>query len=107
MDPNDSVGILDSYFPEAKFFTSYERFERFLYKKKIEETSIDYITVCSPNYLHDTHCRLALSHNAHAICEKPLVLHLKNLERLQQAEREIGKKIFAFFSYGIIRRLKP
>ena len=94
MDPSDSVGILDRYFPNAQFFTSFERFERFASKQKETEQPIDYVSICSPNYLHDTHCRFALHNNAHAICEKPLVLMLDNLERLRNFEKEAGKKIF-------------
>ena len=93
MDPSDSVGILDRYFPEAKFFTSYERFERFLFKKKTDNNPVDYISICSPNYLHDTHCRLALNNGANAICEKPLVLFPENLKRLAQIELDTEQKI--------------
>ena len=72
MDPSDSVGILDRYFPDAKFFTSYERFERFLFKKKTENNPLDFVSICSPNYLHDTHCRLALNNGANAIARNHL-----------------------------------
>src|SRR4051812_11557199 len=74
-DPNDSVGILDRYFPEAKFFTEIERFDRHLEKLRREGDSkrVQFVSVCTPNYLHDSHVRLALRVKAHAICEKPLV----------------------------------
>ena len=94
MDPNDSVGILDSYFPHAKFFVSFERFERFVYKQRATENPIEFISICSPNHLHDTHCRFSLNNGANAICEKPLVLMPSNLERLREAEQETGKRIF-------------
>ena len=106
MDPSDSVGILDRYFPDAKFFTSYERFERFLFKKKIENKPLDFVSICSPNYLHDTHCRLALNNGANAICEKPLVLFPENLERLTQIEIETGKKIFCILQLRLHPKIK-
>ena len=94
MDPNDSVGILDRYFPHAKFFVSFERFERFIYKQRATENPIEFMSICSPNHLHDTHCRFSLNNGANAICEKPLVLMPNNLERLREAEQETGKRIF-------------
>ncbi len=95
LDPNDSVGILDSYFPDAHFFVSYERFERFLEKLRITqpEQAVEYVSVCSPNYLHDSHIRLALHANAHAICEKPLVINAWNLQSLQELEAKTGKRV--------------
>ena len=71
VDPNDSVGVLDSFFPECKFFTEIERFDRHLEKLRQQNEGIDYISICSPNYLHDSHCRLALRLKADVICEKP------------------------------------
>ena len=106
MDPSDSVGILDQYFPEANFFTSYERFERFLFKKKTHENPLDYVSICSPNYLHDTHCRLALNNGANAICEKPLVLFPENLESLAQVELDTGKKIFCILQLRLHPKIK-
>lgn len=106
MDPSDSVGILDRYFPDAKFFTSYERFERFLFKKKTENKPLDFVSICSPNYLHDTHCRLALNNGANAICEKPLVLFPENLERLTQIEIGTGKKIFCILQLRLHPKIK-
>lgn len=95
LDPNDSVGILDSYFPDAHFFVSYERFERFIEKLRITqpEQAVEYVSVCSPNYLHDSHIRLALHANAHAICEKPLVINSWNLQSLQELEAKTGKRV--------------
>ena len=75
LDKNDSVGIIDSYFPNADFFTEFERFDRHLDKLRRKGTKIDYVVIASPNYLHDSHIRFALRNNAHAICEKPLVLN--------------------------------
>ena len=94
MDPNDSVGILDRYFPNTQFFVSFERFERFVNKQKEINKAIDFISICSPNYLHDTHCRFALQNGANAICEKPLVLMPNNLDRLRTSEQETSRQIF-------------
>lgn len=94
LDKNDSVGILDSYFPEADFFTEFERFDRHLEKLKRKGKLIDYVTVCSPNYLHDAHIRFGLRIGADVICEKPLVLNPWNVDGLAEIEKETGKKIF-------------
>lgn len=93
-DPHDSVGILDQYFPDAAFFTEIERFDRHLDKLRRNGVGIDYLSICSPNNLHDAHIRLALRNDAHAICEKPLVLNPWNLDLLEQLEVEYSKKIF-------------
>lgn len=95
MDPNDSVGIIDSYFPEAKFFTEYERFDRHIDKCRRAGNSkaVDYISICSPNYLHDSHMRFALRSGADAICEKPLVLNPWNIDGLKEIETETGRRI--------------
>lgn len=93
-DPNDSVGIIDSYFPAADFFTEFERFDRHLDKRRRQGEGVDYITICAPNYLHDAHIRFALRNQAHAICEKPLVLNPWNVEALAEIERETGKKVY-------------
>ena len=93
LDPNDSVGILDSYFPDADFFTEFERFDRHVDKLKRTSRKIDYVSICSPNYLHDAHIRFALRSGADAICEKPLVLNPWNLEALQQMEQETQKRV--------------
>ncbi len=93
MDVNDSVGILDRYFPKCQFFKEFERFERFLTKEKREGRGIDYLTVCTPNYLHDAHCRFGLRMGADVICEKPLVLNPWNLEALIEAETQSDHQI--------------
>jgi UDP-N-acetyl-2-amino-2-deoxyglucuronate dehydrogenase len=93
-DKFDSVGIMDSYFPNADFFTEFERFDRHLEKQKNLGVKADYISICSPNYLHDSHMRFALRYGAHAICEKPLVLNPWNLDSLAELEKETGKKIY-------------
>lgn len=94
LDPSDSVGIIDSYFPEADFFTEFERFDRHIDKLRRQGRQVDYISICSPNYLHDAHTRFALRSQAHAICEKPLVLNPWNIDGLQEMEQETGKKVF-------------
>ncbi|MBG0781417.1 MAG: Gfo/Idh/MocA family oxidoreductase [Bacteroidales bacterium] len=95
LDPFDSVGIIDSYFPDAQFFTEPERFDRHLDKlRRKGQGKVDYVSICSPNYLHDAHIRMALRNDAHAICEKPLVLNPWNIDALQEIEKESGKKIF-------------
>ncbi|MCH8567779.1 MAG: Gfo/Idh/MocA family oxidoreductase [Balneolales bacterium] len=96
MDPFDSVGILDRYFPQASFFTEFERYDRHLEKLRRvgDGARIDYISICSPNYLHDAHIRQALRIGAHAICEKPLVLNPWNLDALQEMEEETDAKVF-------------
>ena len=95
LDKNDSVGIIDNYFPKAFFFIEFERFDRYIYKlKKDKLKKIDYISICSPNYLHDSHIRFALRSEANAICEKPLVLNPWNLDKLEDIQKETAKKIF-------------
>lgn len=94
LDPFDSVGIIDSYFPNADFFTEFERFDRHIYKLKRENKAINYVSICSPNYLHDAHIRFALRQEADAICEKPLVLNPWNVEALLDYEKETGKKVY-------------
>lgn len=93
LDKHDNVGILDSYFPDADFFTEFERFDRHLDKLRRQGQQIDYISICSPNYLHDSHIRYALRFGADAICEKPLVLNPWNIDALEEIEKESGKKI--------------
>lgn len=94
LDPFDSIGIIDSYFPEADFFTESERFDRHLDKlRRRGQRKIDYVSICSPNYLHDAHIRLALRNGSDAICEKPLVLNPWNVDALQEIEKETGQKI--------------
>jgi len=94
MDKFDSVGIIDSYFPHADFFTEFERFDRHLDKLRRQGKKVDYVSICSPNYLHDAHIRFALRHQADAICEKPLVLNPWNVDALAEIEKETGKKIY-------------
>lgn len=95
LDKNDSVGIIDSYFPNASFFTEFERFDRFIDKYHREnDKKIEYIGICSPNYLHDSHIRFSLKSGAHAICEKPLVLNPHNIDQLKLIEKETGKRVY-------------
>ncbi|MDX2195341.1 MAG: Gfo/Idh/MocA family oxidoreductase [Cytophagales bacterium] len=94
LDPHDSVGVLDSYFPDCNFFTEPERFDRHLYKLRKEIRGISYLSICSPNYLHDAHIRMALRNGAHAICEKPLVLYPHNLDMLHELEIETAKNVY-------------
>jgi len=93
-DPNDSVGIIDSYFPDADFFTEFERFDRHIDKLRRKGQGVDYVSICSPNYLHDAHIRFALRNGAHAICEKPLVLNPWNIDGLAEIEAETGKNVY-------------
>lgn len=95
MDPSDSVGVLDRYFPEAEFFTEPERFDRYLEKRRREGHPVDYISICSPNYLHDAHVRQALRVGAHAICEKPLVISPWNLDALAELEQKYDRRVYA------------
>jgi UDP-N-acetyl-2-amino-2-deoxyglucuronate dehydrogenase len=94
LDKSDSVGILDSYFPKADFFVEYERFDRHIDKLRRQGAKIDYVSICSPNYLHDSHIRFALRSDAHAICEKPLVLNPWNLDALKIIEEETDRRIY-------------
>ena len=95
LDRFDSVGIMDSYFPDADFFVEPERFDRHLEKLRFDKNiKIDFMSICTPNYLHDAHIRMALRRGADAICEKPLVLNPWNLDALQKMEQESGNKIF-------------
>ena len=109
LDKFDSVGIIDSYFPHADFFTEFERFDRHLDKIKRLGQKIDYVSICSPNYLHDSHIRFALRHQADAICEKPLVLNPWNVDALAEIEKETGKKVFTILQLRLhpnIQKLK-
>lgn len=103
IDPNDSVGIIDRYFPNASFFTEFERFDRHL--EKLRRTNspdkVDFISICSPNNLHDAHIRLALRVGADAICEKPLVLNPWNLDALEELEHESGKKVYTILQLRV------
>ena len=94
LDKNDSVGILDKFFDDVDFFTEFERFDRHIVKLKGTEKQIDYVTICTPNYLHDSHIRFALRNGADAICEKPLVLNPWNLDQLEEIEKKSEKKVY-------------
>lgn len=95
LDVNDSVGIIDSHFPDADFFTEFERFDRHIDKlrRANSDKQVNYISICSPNYLHDSHMRFALRSGADAICEKPLVLNPWNIDGLQEIEQDTGRKV--------------
>lgn len=94
VDRSDSVGIIDSYFPDAAFFTEFERFDRHIEKLKRNNQQTDYISICSPNYLHDAHIRFGLRYGSDVICEKPIVLNPWNIDALQEIERETGNNIY-------------
>lgn len=94
LDKHDSVGIMDSYFPDADFFTEFERFDRHLEKQKRLGNKTDFVSVCSPNYLHDAHIRFGLRIGANVICEKPVVLNPWNIEALMEIEKETGRQVF-------------
>ena len=93
-DKFDSVGVMDSHFPDADFFTEFERFDRHVEKLKRSDQKIDYVSICSPNYLHDSHIRFGLRVEANVICEKPLVLNPWNLDALAEVEKEHGTRVF-------------
>ncbi len=110
-DPSDSVGVIDGFFPEADFFTEFERFDRHVEKLRRERKNraVDYISIASPNYLHDAHIRFALRVHAHAICEKPLVLNPWNIDALRSLEEESGKRVFSILQLRLhpaVRALK-
>ena len=96
LDPHDAVGVMDRYFDDVAYFREFERFDRFVEKlrRRGDAERIHYVTICTPNYLHDAHIRFALRVGADAICEKPLVLNPWNLDALQELERETGRKVF-------------
>lgn len=93
MDKNDSVGVIDSYFPSADYFTEFERFDRHIDLLRRKGEGVDYVAICSPNYLHDSHMRFSLRSGADAICEKPLVLNPWNIDGLQSIEEDTGRKV--------------
>ncbi len=110
-DPRDSVGVMDKYFPEAYFFTEFERFDRHIHKisRLNQETALDFISICSPNYLHDSHVRFALRSNVDAVCEKPVVLNAWNIDALQSIEKDTGRKVFTVLQLRLhpaIKKLK-
>ncbi len=92
-DPADSVGVMDSHFPDARFFTEFERFDRYMDRCRRQGESITHVGICSPNYLHDAHVRFALRSGADAICEKPLVLNPWNIDGLAAVEQDTGRKV--------------
>ncbi len=108
VDPHDCVGKLDSFFPDARFFTEIERFDRYLEKcrRGPEENQVNYVSICTPNYLHDAHIRLALRVRAHAICEKPLVLTPWNLDALAELEVEYGCRVYNVLQLRLIEKLR-
>ena len=117
LDPYDGVGIIDSYFPDANFFIEPERFDRHLDKLRRlagssgseEHRKVDYVSICSPNYMHDSHIRLAMRNDAFAICEKPIVLNPWNLDALHEIEKETGKKVFTILQvrlHPVIKALR-
>jgi len=107
LDKNDSVGIIDSYFPESAFFTEFERFDRFVDKLRREDNNqIDYVSICSPNYLHDAHVRFALRIGAHAICEKPLTLNPWNLDALQIISNEYQRNVYTILQLRLHDQIK-
>lgn len=93
LDPHDSVGRLDKHFPNCEFFTEVERFDRHLEKLKRQGKGVNYVSICSPNYLHDAHCRLAMRAGADVICEKPVVINPWNIDQLVEIEKETGRKV--------------
>jgi len=103
VDQFDSVGILDRYFADARFFTEIERFDRHLEKlrRRHDPNQVEYVTVCTPNYLHDAHVRLALRVKAHAICEKPLVISPWNLDQLVDLEAEHGRRVYTILQLRV------
>ena len=94
LDPHDAVGVMDAYFPDAAFFTEFERFDRHLDRLHRQEVKVDYLSICSPNYLHDAHIRYGLRQGFDVVCEKPLVLNPWNVEGLEELEQESGKKVY-------------
>ena len=95
LDKFDSVGIMDNYFPDANFFVEFERFDRHIEKiKRKDNIQLDYVSICTPNYLHDSHIRMALRRGADAICEKPLVLNPWNIDALEKMEKDSGNRIW-------------
>ena len=108
VDPHDSVGILDRYFPDCRFFTEVERFDRHLEKlrRRPDDERVSWVSVCSPNYLHDAHIRLALRVGAHALCEKPLTINPWNLEQLMELELEYDQKVYTVLQLRVHPALK-
>jgi UDP-N-acetyl-2-amino-2-deoxyglucuronate dehydrogenase len=109
LDRFDSVGIMDGYFPQSDFFVEFERFDRHFDKLKRQGTKIDFVSICTPNYLHDSHIRFALRQGTDAICEKPLVLNPWNIDALAEIEQETGGRVFNILQlrlHPVIKKLK-
>jgi UDP-N-acetyl-2-amino-2-deoxyglucuronate dehydrogenase len=110
LDPHDAVGILDRYFEDVAFFTEFERFDRHIERLRHDpEKAVQYLSICSPNYLHDAHVRFALRIGAHAICEKPLVLNPWNCEALLEMAQEHGRKVYTVLQlreHGAVQQLR-
>lgn len=108
-DPYDGVGIIDSHFPEADYFTEFERFDRHIDHLKRNNSKIDFVSICSPNYMHDSHIRFGLRSGADVICEKPIVLNPWNIEALKDAEQDSGQNIYTILQlrhHEAIKKLK-
>lgn len=103
VDPHDSAGVLDSYFQDVGFFTEFERFDRHIEKlrRQNRDNSVDYVSICSPNHLHDAHARFALRIGADAICEKPVVLNPWNIDALQELEQESGRRVYTILQLRV------
>jgi UDP-N-acetyl-2-amino-2-deoxyglucuronate dehydrogenase len=107
LDPYDGMGVIDSYFPQADFFTEPERFDRHLDKlRRMGRQAIDYVSICSPNYLHDAHIRMAVRNHCHAICEKPVVLNGYNLDKLVELEQETDRHIYTILQLRLHPTIK-
>lgn len=106
LDKSDSVGIMDSYFPMCNFYTEYERFDRYVDKLRHTPNKLDYISVCTPNYLHDSHIRFGLKNGCDVICEKPIVLNTWNIDALQRMEEETNRKINTIFQLRLHPAIK-
>jgi UDP-N-acetyl-2-amino-2-deoxyglucuronate dehydrogenase len=108
-DPNDNVGYIDSLFPNCKYFKEIERFDRQLNRFDFQNDKIDYVSICSPNYLHDSHIRLSVRNNCNVICEKPLVLKTEHLNMLKEVEAKYNKKVLTILQlrlHPVIKELK-
>ncbi len=105
-DINDSVGILDSYFPKSEFFTEFEEFQSFIQDENLKGNPLDFISICSPNHLHSTHIKLALNAGCDVICEKPLVLSIAELEEIKRYEKETNKRVFSILQLRLHPSIK-
>ena len=104
-DPHDNIGFIDNYFPEAFFFTEFERFERFINKQNDENKKIDFLSICSPNYVHDTHIRFGIKNDIDVICEKPIVLNPWNLKSLIKLNHKSQNKIYNIFQLRLLPKI--